>query len=383
MKYVSNSKFKLIEKDKDLKDVVQLLEKESIIGIDVEADSMHHFEERMCTLQIATREASFVIDMLSIKDVSLIKPIFANYAIKKIFHGADYDLRLIQKFLKVTVNNLFDTQIASRFLGMNSTSLESVLLHILGVNIDKKYQKSDWSKRPLPLEMIEYAATDIYFLIPLWEALSKKLEAMGRLEWAVEESEKQKIFQIKPSFQYPLFLKVKGAGNLDPLSLFVLESLLKFRLKIAKKKDKPAFKIIDNEKLILIAKIKPTSFEKIKLSKILSKRQMEMYGRDISSTISETLKYIPNKLPTYPFKKGKLTPNEAAGKIDILKKWRDSKSKKMGIETGMLFSKNILTAVAEKNPKTIKELSAIKELKDWQIREFGEEIIKALQGYLL
>jgi ribonuclease D len=103
------------------------LEKQKIIGVDLEADSMYHFKEKVCMIQIATQHATAVIDPLQIKNLSVLKPVFRRADIQKIFHGADYDVRSLYRDFRISVNNLFDTELACRFLGYRESGLEAVL----------------------------------------------------------------------------------------------------------------------------------------------------------------------------------------------------------------------------------------------------------------
>ncbi|MBW2516477.1 MAG: ribonuclease D, partial [Deltaproteobacteria bacterium] len=105
----------------------QQLKKQQIIGVDLEADSMYHFREKVCLIQIAIRRTTAVIDPLQINNLSVLKPIFKRNDILKVFHGADYDIRSLYRDFKINVNNLFDTELACRFLGLKETGLEAVL----------------------------------------------------------------------------------------------------------------------------------------------------------------------------------------------------------------------------------------------------------------
>ena len=77
------------------------------------------------------------------------RPILADPSVRKIFHGADYDIRSLHRDFGIEVCNLFDTMIACQFLGEKEVGLAAVLKKRFGVELDKRYQKADWSKRPL------------------------------------------------------------------------------------------------------------------------------------------------------------------------------------------------------------------------------------------
>ena len=176
-----------IETLPQLEGAARILGQAKIIGVDLEADSMHHYFEKVCLLQIATESASYVMDPLALRDLSALHPVFSNPRIRKVFHGADYDIRSLYRDFRLEVENLFDTQLACKFLGLRESGLEVLLRSRFQVELNKKYQRADWSQRPLSLEMVEYAAMDGRYLIPLARMLEKELEEKSRLSWVEEE----------------------------------------------------------------------------------------------------------------------------------------------------------------------------------------------------
>ena len=295
--------YQIIDTVAGLEKIVKSFEREKTIAVDLEADSMFHFKEKVCLIQVAAKNRSIVIDPLQIKDLSSLKSIFAGHHIQKIFHGADYDVRSLFRDFNIETNNLFDTELACRFLGIKETGLEAVLKKFFKISLDKKYQKKDWSKRPLPQEMLDYAARDVIYLVPMAEILEKELDNKGRLSWVHEEC--NYLSKVRPALSddEPLFLKFKGAGRLKPRSLAVLEALLQFRKKVAGKKDKPLFKIIGNNDLMKITLARPVTLQGLKGTKALSNRQVSIYGKALVETINKAIKIPEDKLLVYPRKK--------------------------------------------------------------------------------
>jgi ribonuclease D len=371
----------IIDKTIDLQKMIRSVEKEKAVAVDLEADSMYHYKEKVCLIQIATEKASFVIDPLAIKDLAPLKPIFSDPDIKKIFHGADYDVRSLYRDFKIRINNLFDTELACRFLGIKETGLQAVLKTFFDVDVDKKYQKKDWSKRPLPKEMMAYASKDVIYLLPLARMLIHKLEKLDRITWVLEECED--LSKVRPvlSNEGPLFMKFKGAGRLKSRSLAVLEALLQFRKRMAEKKDRPFFKIIGNESMMKIATARPVTLRRLKNIKALSNRQVSMYGSDLIKVVAKTLKVPESELPVFSSQKPPVLPNGVPAKIKALKSWRISKANALGIDPGILCNNVLITAIAVKNPGDSKSLETVKEMKNWQKQAFGTEIIRVLKKF--
>ena len=374
-----NRDYQLIETLLELKTVANLFKKEKAIAVDLEADSMYHFKEKVCLIQMATHDINVVIDPLKIHDLSPLKPLFENRSIKKIFHGADYDVRSLYRDFKININNLFDTQLACMFLGINETGLEAAVKKWFKVGLDKKYQRKDWSKRPLPGDMMAYAAKDTLYLLPLAKILEEKLNKLGRLSWVNEEC--RYLSKVRPASanHEPLYLKFNGAGRLDSRSLAVLEALLQYRKKIGEKKDRPLFKIIGNNSLMKLATTKPVNLSLVGKTKVLSPGQIRMHGATVINIINNALNVPGNSLPVYPHKKALPLPPQVSKRVKTIKAWRDTVAIKLKIDPSLLFNKALLTAIALQNPKDRKSLESIKGMKNWQKNEFGEKIISILK----
>jgi ribonuclease D len=369
--------YELIETFSQLQGVVRILGQAEILGVDMEADSMYHYYEKVCLLQIATESASYLLDPLALKDLSALSPIFSNPRIRKVFHGADYDIRSLNRDFRIEVENLFDSQLACKFLGLEETGLEAVLRSRFNVALNKKFQRADWSRRPFPPEMLEYAAMDGRYLIPLARMLQRELEEKGRLSWVEEECQAMSKVRFAPTGPAPLFLRVKRAALLDPRSLAVLEGLLEFREAQAQRSDRPPFKVLGNETLLELAIKKPSTLEDLETGKGMSPNQVHRYGTHLVQEIHRAMAISDEDLPVYPRESRPHWPKAVIKRINALKKWRDGRAKNLGMEPGFLLNNALINALALKNPGSLKEMEEIPGLKRWHINEFGPEILAA------
>jgi len=149
------------------------------IAVDLEADSMHNYQEKVCLLQFTTPQQTILIDPLELPDLDSLKSMFANPDQRKIFHAADYDIRSLGRDFDITVRGLFDTMISCQFLGEERFGLADVLKKYFGVELNKRFQRADWSLRPLSADMIRYAAEDTRYLHDLAQLLEDKLCKRG------------------------------------------------------------------------------------------------------------------------------------------------------------------------------------------------------------
>jgi len=370
--------YEMVEKLPDLRRIAKDLHAGRIIGVDLEADSMFHYQEKVCLVQMASNDRTFLIDPLALKDLSPLVPVFADPGVRKVFHGADYDIRSLYRDFGIEVRSLFDTQIAARFLGLRKTSLASLLKDLSGLVIEKKYQKKDWSQRPLPPAMCAYAARDACHLVELSKVFEEKLRVKGLLFCVEEECEVLSKVRPAPMEETPFFLRFKGAGNLDSQSLAVLEALLKFRNELARKQDRPPFKILGNIPIMEMAQKKPVSVRELESVGRLSARQIKSLAGPILQRISQALRLPEEALPSYPHKPRSAYDPKVASRIRALREWRVKRSKGLNIDSALTLTNAQIRSLADAPPQKPGDLQGMGGLRNWQKRLFGNEICELL-----
>lgn len=340
---------------------------------------MFHYREKVCLIQMATTSACFLVDPLQIGDLSALKPFFADGGIRKVFHGSDYDIRSLHKNFGIEVHNLFDTQLACRFLGMSFTGLDAVLNLFYRIHLEKKFQKKDWSKRPLSEEMLAYAVQDTIHLNRLSRDLEDRLIDAGRIDWFLEECKLQSRVRASEANGEPRFMKVKGAGRLGRRSLAVLESLLELRDVLARKMDRPLFQVFHNDILLKLSIEKPRNLRHLKELDALGSKQVDRYGQRIVDTIDAVMELDASLLPSYPSTREPTPDAQTSERITALKKWRESMAAVLKMEPGLLCNNALITAISMKNPLDIDTLSTVAGIKPWQIDAMGEQIVGVMK----
>ncbi|HCY83505.1 MAG TPA: ribonuclease D [Desulfobacteraceae bacterium] len=370
--------YQFVDTDTALAKICRELEHESLIGVDLEADSMHSFTEKICLIQIAGSRQAYLVDPFLISDFQPFSRILENSSIIKVLHGSDFDVRSLDRELSVKIENLFDTEIACRFLNVKERGLGALLKNHFGVHVDKKFQKVDWSKRPLKQDMIEYSVGDVAHLKPLHDLLKGQLADMGRLHWAEEEFEAQARVKYEPNHQFPLFKRFKGAGKMDNRRLAVLEELLKVRLAQAEKKDLPLFKIMSNQSILTMAQEQPRNVKAILDMRALSKKQAGMYADLCVEAIRSALALPHKALPSYPRTRMPRKTPKILERIKRLKQMRERCSESIGMEPGFLINNAMISTLAFTAPASEAELAAIENMRAWQVEALGEDILTTL-----
>lgn len=377
---LSAAAYHLVDTLAELEAFARQAARATAVAVDLEADSMFHYNEKVCLLQMCANGQTVVIDPLKVSDLSALKPVFGDAAIRKVFHGADYDVRSLYRDFGITINNLFDTQLACMYLGWPGTSLEAVVARQFGVELDKKYQKKDWSRRPLPEEMVAYAAADVIYLTPLAAALTEELTTRGRLAWV--EAGCTLLSQVRPQENHaqPHFLRFRGAGRLTPRQLAALEELLKLRDTLARQKDRPLFKIMSNAALLKIATSFPEDLQQLKALQALSARQIDMFGPSITTAVHKALRLPAAALPVYPRQHTPRLSSRVPPRVKVLRAWRDELAARMGLDPALLLNKSLIRDIAVLRPQRIAQLSQVPNMLQWQIEEFGGKIVNVLKS---
>ena len=231
------------------------------LALDTEADSFHHYREKVCLVQLSAGDRHALIDPLGSIDLAPLKVPLAEGTIRKILHGADYDIRLLSRDFDLSVFGLVDTMIAARLLGEPALGLAALLEAHLGVTLDKTQQRADWSRRPLSQAMRAYAVEDTRHLEALASILERRLEELGRTAWVREEWERLECvrWRDRRDTEPEPFRRTKGARALDRAGLAVLRELWQWRDAFARKRDKPLFRVLRDETLLAMAKSPPSS----------------------------------------------------------------------------------------------------------------------------
>ncbi|KAM1429436.1 hypothetical protein ACFX2I_045633 [Malus domestica] len=171
--------YEWVETESKLKELVEVLNKEKVFAVDTEQHSFRSFLGFTALIQISTEKEDYLVDTIALHDcISLLRPVFADASICKVFHGADSDVLWLQRDFHIYVVNMFDTAKACEVLSKPQKSLAYLLESYCGVVTNKLLQREDWRQRPLSIEMVQYARTDAHYLLYIARSLIAELEML-------------------------------------------------------------------------------------------------------------------------------------------------------------------------------------------------------------
>lgn len=346
----SEHTYTLVNNDFSLQSLLHELQFYDIAAVDTEADPMFHYAVSLCLIQITIGDTHWLVDPLADIDLS---PIFETKAMQHIIlHGADYDLRLLWQRYGYSPKSVFDTMFAAKFLGEEKLGLADLVHKYFNKSLEKGNQKADWTKRPLPEDMCEYAMYDTLFLHELCALLGEQLLEKKRFSWLTETcSELLEHAKIKaPPKKEPW--RMNGSSRLSSKSLNLLKFLWEWREKEAEEMDRPPYKVLSPDLMFLIVKQLSalSSFDPEQLPKLprnFSGNRLENFYEMLKNAFDEPAEKWPAMYsrPAPPL----ITPN--AELLEILKAWRDEKATLLNIDPSMLANRVqlIILATPEKN----------------------------------
>jgi ribonuclease D len=368
----------MVESDEALLAMVEQLRDAPVVGVDTEGDSFHHYREKVCLIQLSDLQQDYIVDPLQINDLNPLGEIMANPEQVKILHGADYDVVCMKRDFQLEFRNLFDTMISAQFLGLPGVGLADLINRYFGVYIDKKYQRYDWSRRPLQDEHLAYARGDTHWLPALRELLNLQLERSGKLDAVLEECALVEAREWKErGDKETQFLKMKGAGTLDVGSQKVLRCLWEYRDGQAENADRPAFKVIPDPILLMIAQRKPTTDGQLRE---VARRGSSMMRRHADGLLAAVDRGSSDERPIPKVKVEKRRSSTRSGRgidryLGPLKQWRNDRVKRDGIAPVAVVNNTLLKEIARLAPTCVAELEAVPGIRKWQVREFADELI--------
>jgi ribonuclease D len=347
------------------------------LAVDTEAASFHRFIDRVYLLQVSSRDETAVVDPLAVESLAPLAAVLADPAVEVVFHDADYDLRLLDREYGYRAANLFDTRIAAQLLNEPGVGLAALLEKYLGVRVDKRFQRADWSARPLSPPMLEYAASDTRHLPVLRDILREQLETRGRLAWAQEEFALLDGIRWSPPNGEPGYLRLKGAKALKGRELAILRELHEWREGVAQRSDRATFRILNNEPMLTMARQPPADMAALKAIPGIGGEQAERRGAEILAAVKRGLEVPEEDLPR--IERPPRRPFDPAFEehLERLKAARNRLATELDLAPGVLCPNGTLEAIARTNPASLEALGQLPELRRWQLREIGPQLLAA------
>ncbi len=351
----------------------------AVFALDTEADSMHSYFHKVCLIQVTVAGEHAVIDPLAVSADALspLWKVCGDPEIQVLMHGADYDIRVLDRDYDASIHGLQDTQIMAMMLGEAKTGLAALLESAFDIHLDKKYQRADWGRRPLTEGMVAYAANDTAHLQALVKVLRGRLEALDRWEWTSEEFRRlERVRHHVVEKDSRAFERVKGVSALKGIARDRAYSLFEWRDSQAQKRNIPPFKILGNASLTAMSLAVPEGPRAMGKVPGLGPRFVQRYGKEVAELLNS-----PLKAPEY-CRPPRQPPVDAGTKKRIARliEARDAVAERLQIDRAVLCPRALIEAVAELGTGIDDGAFADAGLIGWRREQLAEPFLAVLEA---
>jgi ribonuclease D len=367
----------------DLDQVLDAARSAPVVALDVEGNGLFAYRARLCTVQLAwtTAESTEVaiIDTLAV-DPSRLAGLLGETGPTKILHDLSFDARLLLE-AGVRLGNVRDTSVTARMLGRRATGLAALLAIELEIDISKGMQQHDWSRRPLGPREMSYLATDVIHLAKLDEKLRAEAQRLD-IEQEVEQECRFKLASaLGPSPPgRPSYLRIRGAEALDAAGLAVLRRLVELREQIARSRDLPPFKIVNNDVLLEVARRKPASVTDL----AQAWKGPSPPGAAAGFVEAVRLGVADGKIPDADRELCGGSPSAHASarrtKEKRLSAWRRAEAASRGVDEQVVLPGHCLKCLAAVEPITLSGVAEVPGIGSRRLFRYGATILALLRG---
>jgi ribonuclease D len=324
---------------------VKRMESAPEIYLDLEADSLHHYHAKICLLQVHVGNEVFLVDPLAGFALTPLLDLLARKRL--VFHGGDYDLRMLYQAHGFRPLAVFDTMIAAQLMGFTAFGLGSLVQERYGQTLNKDHQKADWSRRPLPEELRAYASQDTIFLPDLCNWLTEGLEKLGRLQWHAQACQAliKATAKIKEVDEDDDPWRVHGSAKLYPRQLAALKAIWILREQEADSRDLPSFKICPTELLIRLALAIPPE-GRPELWPNLPSRWSDDFRQRLVDALEAVLIQAPAAWPARKSGPKRVLKHPDPDLLQKLRDIRDEKAKELALDPSLIATRATMTAAA-------------------------------------
>jgi len=359
-----------IDQDEQLQALAQELGSQGPIGVDTEFLRERTFFPKLCLLQICAGAKIWCIDTLKL-DLKPLVPLLTAAAAPKIIHAARQDLEAFYLTSSRVITPVFDTQIAAGCIGLKPqigyAELASVLI---GVTVTKGQTRTDWSKRPLSAEQLDYAADDVLHLDALAARLSARLRELGREHWVREDCsalEQPELYEPNPAKAWE---RLRGLAQLEPASRGRAKALAVWRERLARDRNLPRSWIIADAAIFDLAQANPASIAQLRAVPSIPASFNESFAASLLAALSGEARSAPEDLE--PSQESRPNPAQKA-LAQELNKIVDARAAELGVSAEILAPRGELKALAMGR----RDAHA---LSGWRRSEIGERLLAQLDG---
>jgi ribonuclease D len=371
----ANTDLTLIADTEALAAFCQGVAKDAFITVDTEFLRETTYYPKLCLIQIAGENSSALIDPLAEGiDLTPFFDLMANTAVLKVFHAASQDIEILVNMANLVPTPVFDTQIAAMVCGFgDQVGYEAIVRKLVGAQIDKSSQFTDWSRRPLTNKQLAYALSDVTHLRVVYEKLKAQIDAENRgpwLEGELADLADATNYRVDPEQSWRR-IKARIQSKKQQAALMAVAA---WREREAQSKNVPRGRILKDDALAEIAIQVPQSKEAMQQLRLLPRGSADSsIGKAILVAVADGLARDPASIPGPKGRGDEMTSSQEAA-AEVLKLALKIVSEREGIAPKLLASSADIDAIA------ISDSADVLAMQGWRREVFGNVAIALKNG---
>ncbi|MDO6705718.1 ribonuclease D [Photobacterium sp. 1_MG-2023] len=279
--------FEIITTNDRLAEVCQLASQYPAVMLDTEFVRTRTLFAQLGLIQLYDGERLSLIDPLALSDMSPLWDLLQNPDVIKVLHACGEDLEVFQSAAGCMPTPMVDTQIMAAFLGHGlSTGFGALVHEYLGIELEKGEARTNWLARPLTAKQLDYAAADVFYLLPLYDKLLAGVEANGWMDALQQECHTLLVKRSRVIDDTQVYLDIKNAWQLSPKQLAILQKLAAWRLKEARKRDLALNFVFKELNLWKVARFEMTS-KAAMAQEGFDEREIQRHGNRLIALVRE------------------------------------------------------------------------------------------------
>jgi ribonuclease D len=294
-----NARFSYITNQESLHQLCDQIEKDKLVAFDTEFVAEDSYRPELCLVQVAVQDGIHVIDPYSIDNLDPFWNLLTSPETNVVVHAGREETLFCYRATQRLIPNLFDIQLAAAFLGHEYPASYANLVHrYTGINLDKEETRSDWRKRPLSNQQLQYAAQDVKDLLRLHRSMEKELAKLDRVHWVQEETTRwqEDLGQYESNENW---YRISGIQALSGNSLSIVRALWMWREQRAKERDLPARKVLRDDLLIELARRGNGDERRMASLRGMEHRHVKQLIPELAKVIEEAMDH---PVPSWPRK---------------------------------------------------------------------------------
>ena len=356
------------------------------VGVDTEFHAERTYAPRLMVVQLAFEDGSVVVDPIAIPDLDALSLALGETTV--VGHALSSDLKIFADRFGRVPSKVFDCQVAASFLGYGmQVSLADLVRDICKVRLAKSQTVSDWSARPFTPKQIDYLVDDVNYLFAMQDALTERLAAAGRLEWALAESSQLGEVDRYRSDERRGLLRISGSNRMNRRELGVLSQLLVLRDRIARDRDIPPKYVMPDDVMAGLATLRPKHLDDLAQLRRLDTGMRRNLGDAILAAVARGEAIPDDELPE---KAARPLGNARETLVALLGVAAGEIARTNDLPQSLVVPRAALERVAREIPSSREAFERTLGVEGWRLELIGEPLwgllcgtgVARVEGYL-